>query len=147
MSSGGVEPQLCKSDEFQCRNHRCIRASWKCDGDDDCLDGSDEEPHNCCVYLSVCCLCPTHAHIHTRTNIHTPLTMQRCISLYFLAINFYLAKRHWYCMIQSWWILPTPLLSSPSICLRRELAVEWINKINTTLDAWMLTHFSLWKIL
>uniref|UniRef100_A0A8C7QGA3 EGF-like domain-containing protein n=1 Tax=Oncorhynchus mykiss TaxID=8022 RepID=A0A8C7QGA3_ONCMY len=47
VSSGGVEPQLCKSDEFQCRNHRCIRASWKCDGDDDCLDGSDEEPHNC----------------------------------------------------------------------------------------------------
>uniref|UniRef100_A0A8D2ZZH8 EGF-like domain-containing protein n=1 Tax=Scophthalmus maximus TaxID=52904 RepID=A0A8D2ZZH8_SCOMX len=46
-SSSGSEPQRCKNDEFQCHNHRCIRAEWKCDGDDDCLDGSDEESHRC----------------------------------------------------------------------------------------------------
>uniref|UniRef100_A0A3P9M179 Low density lipoprotein receptor-related protein 1Bb n=1 Tax=Oryzias latipes TaxID=8090 RepID=A0A3P9M179_ORYLA len=40
-------PQRCKSDEFQCHNQRCIRSVWKCDGDDDCLDGSDEERHIC----------------------------------------------------------------------------------------------------
>lgn len=47
-SSGASEPQRCKSDEFLCHNQRCIRALWKCDGDDDCLDGSDEESHGCC---------------------------------------------------------------------------------------------------
>uniref|UniRef100_A0A8C1IX14 Low density lipoprotein receptor-related protein 1Bb n=1 Tax=Cyprinus carpio TaxID=7962 RepID=A0A8C1IX14_CYPCA len=41
------EPQRCKNDEFQCRNWRCIRVNWICDGDDDCLDGSDEEAHIC----------------------------------------------------------------------------------------------------
>uniref|UniRef100_A0A8C1BL65 Low density lipoprotein receptor-related protein 1Bb n=1 Tax=Cyprinus carpio carpio TaxID=630221 RepID=A0A8C1BL65_CYPCA len=41
------EPQQCKNDEFQCRNWRCIRVNWICDGDDDCLDGSDEEAHIC----------------------------------------------------------------------------------------------------
>ncbi|KAL1021804.1 hypothetical protein UPYG_G00018280 [Umbra pygmaea] len=40
-------PQRCGGEEFECKSHRCIQASWKCDGDDDCLDGSDEEPHIC----------------------------------------------------------------------------------------------------
>lgn len=48
LEAAGLEPQRCRSDEFQCHNHRCIRALWKCDGDDDCLDGSDEESHSCC---------------------------------------------------------------------------------------------------
>ncbi|XP_047198611.1 low-density lipoprotein receptor-related protein 1B-like [Hippoglossus stenolepis] len=46
-SGGALEPQRCKNDEFLCHNYRCVRAAWKCDGDDDCLDGSDEETHIC----------------------------------------------------------------------------------------------------
>jgi hypothetical protein len=39
----------CTSDEFQCDNKRCVKINLKCDGDENCIDGSDE--YNC--------LCPS----------------------------------------------------------------------------------------
>lgn len=37
-------PSTCDGGEYMCRiNKRCINGSWKCDGEDDCGDGSDEE--------------------------------------------------------------------------------------------------------
>lgn len=79
VSSGGLEPLRCKNDEFQCHNQRCIRALWKCDGDDDCLDGSDEESHSCCKDLKMCLLAHTlHANIeqHYTDSIHLLLHAQ-----------------------------------------------------------------------
>uniref|UniRef100_A0A8C4U7F2 Very low density lipoprotein receptor n=1 Tax=Falco tinnunculus TaxID=100819 RepID=A0A8C4U7F2_FALTI len=36
----------CEESQFPCSNGRCIPLLWKCDGDEDCSDGSDE---NACV--------------------------------------------------------------------------------------------------
>lgn len=35
----------CEPNEFRCNNGRCAVKIWRCDGDDDCLDNSDES--NC----------------------------------------------------------------------------------------------------
>lgn len=32
---------------YRCPSHRCVPATWYCDGDDDCGDGSDEPPEYC----------------------------------------------------------------------------------------------------
>lgn len=32
----------CSSGEFRCANGECVRLTWKCDGDPDCKDKSDE---------------------------------------------------------------------------------------------------------
>ena len=40
ISSG--ENSLCEPNEYQCANKKCVLKTWRCDGDDDCGDGSDE---------------------------------------------------------------------------------------------------------
>lgn len=42
-----VPPPKCQPGEFACKNNRCIQERWKCDGDNDCLDNSDEVPDLC----------------------------------------------------------------------------------------------------
>lgn len=43
---GGGEqptPSACDPDELECQSGSCIPASWRCDGDNDCGDLSDEQ--------------------------------------------------------------------------------------------------------
>uniref|UniRef100_A0A672MS37 LDL receptor related protein 1 n=1 Tax=Sinocyclocheilus grahami TaxID=75366 RepID=A0A672MS37_SINGR len=42
-----IPPPQCQPGEFACKNNRCIQDRWKCDGDNDCLDKSDETAELC----------------------------------------------------------------------------------------------------
>ena len=44
----------CDSSQFRCSDGQCIRASWKCNGDGDCYNGSDETTEVCPHYGAKC---------------------------------------------------------------------------------------------
>lgn len=51
--------KTCLVDEFNCTQGGCIPKSWKCDGQPDCEDGSDEPDtcRECSVSFILFCIC------------------------------------------------------------------------------------------
>lgn len=43
----------CDADKFKCKNGRCILRRWLCDRENDCSDGSDEDPEVCSKCYSI----------------------------------------------------------------------------------------------
>ena len=41
-----IAKRSCADDQFECENGRCVPLDYKCDGDNDCNDNSDE-PDSC----------------------------------------------------------------------------------------------------
>ena len=46
----------CGRDEAVCQNGQCIRREYRCDGEPDCADGSDEPPDCCKFYYILHCI-------------------------------------------------------------------------------------------
>lgn len=41
----------CNETQFACNNGRCVPITWRCDGEDDCFDNSDEASCSTCETL------------------------------------------------------------------------------------------------
>lgn len=46
LFSASRNDETCLKNEFRCKQGGCIPKNWKCDGQEDCEDGSDE-PKSC----------------------------------------------------------------------------------------------------
>ena len=89
----------CTAGEFRCANGECVRLTWKCDGDPDCKDKSDES--DCrefafCVRSSL--ICPCTAFLHEALCLPPFCVLQELIHVFNCNITFFCPLRSHWCM-------------------------------------------------
>lgn len=47
---------MCNVGDFTCTSGQCVMADWRCDGESDCIDNSDEDKSLCSWCRSICIL-------------------------------------------------------------------------------------------
>ena len=61
------EGKTCFGDLYTCKNGNCIPRMYICDGDNDCVDNSDEdEAIHMCKFTKVCIIKERDAHLRLR---------------------------------------------------------------------------------
>lgn len=74
----------CGKGAFRCTNSLCIPSSFKCDGQDDCLDNSDEKDYVCGKSEI---LCSTFPHTNIYNAMYTRTYARICILISFVSIH------------------------------------------------------------
>uniref|UniRef100_A0A3B3XTB6 Uncharacterized protein n=1 Tax=Poecilia mexicana TaxID=48701 RepID=A0A3B3XTB6_9TELE len=57
LSSETSTKKTCATTDFACKNGQCLPARWRCDGEPECADGSDEADAICSNHIRVCVYC------------------------------------------------------------------------------------------
>lgn len=82
---------------LKCANKKCIFASWKCDGDDDCNDGLKSDEVNCSITTRPYPVEPTTSHpfitnVSNKTNFYYSFYLLFYVLCYFFYKYIYLFK-------------------------------------------------------
>ncbi|KAF7244397.1 Low-density lipoprotein receptor-related protein 8 [Varanus komodoensis] len=84
--------KTCAETDFTCNNGHCIPSRWKCDGEEECPDGSDESEATCSAHS------PKSDHSEDKTILHLRYVAQQ--TAFQAGIEFQEQSLHWVTLIK-----------------------------------------------